>query len=88
MNSCSRKPKELQSSVFGSSTSLSEGTYLCLPHKKASKEYAKEDIWVISTSPYFTAMGGHKVFLARSLWHGPTRNGILEVFVTTSELIL
>lgn len=49
--------------------------YLKLADKEHSSCYAKDDIWILSQSDMFQ----HSVCLCRSLYHGPSSNGIIEL---------
>jgi hypothetical protein len=44
-------------------------------NSNALHRYAKDDLWVVSTTPSFAGAQ----FIARSAFHGPGRNGLLEI---------
>ncbi|PRP77512.1 hypothetical protein PROFUN_14265 [Planoprotostelium fungivorum] len=41
--------------------------------------YAKDDLWIVSTTPTFTVKSSSdQIYLVRSAFHGPARSGLLE----------
>eukprot|EP01105_Mastigella_eilhardi_P021648 TRINITY_DN5269_c0_g1_i1.p1 TRINITY_DN5269_c0_g1~~TRINITY_DN5269_c0_g1_i1.p1 ORF type:complete len:1279 (-),score=230.02 TRINITY_DN5269_c0_g1_i1:22-3858(-) len=60
--------------------------YLMLHNQEHSSKFAKDDLWIISTSPSFIRDQDHFVCIAKSTFHGPTKNGLLEVFPLSGSL--
>jgi hypothetical protein len=57
-----------------------DGLFLKLTWKERSSEYAKDDLWVVSTSPTFSSKNPNDMlFIAKSAFHGPARSGVMEV---------
>jgi hypothetical protein len=47
--------------------------------------YAKDDLWVLSSSPSFDASGRHFVAFARAVFHGPGSQGLLQVDIMSGR---
>lgn len=74
---------------------MSKGLFLKLSRKEKSTEYAKgticyisqindslDDLWIVSTNPDFSSKNNNELlFIARSVFHGPTRGNYLEVIL-------
>jgi len=50
-------------------------------------KYAKDDIWIVSSNLSFTPQKSSDIFLiARSVYHGPTYNGLIEIKLVSGDL--